>query len=269
MGVMDACGMGVLSVILLAQQGDSEGIMRGHPMMVAHRGFSAKYPENTLASVRAAVELGADFVEIDTWLSKDAVPVVMHDDDLERTTGQTGTIKALTVEELKKLDVGSWKGPEFAGERIPTLDEVLQVTQGRSILVIEVKQQSMEKEILQVLQSRQALHDVLIFSFYPDVVAQFTALEPRIPSIWLLSELPEDPKAQRELLDIAGPMGASGVGVSLVDLKAPFVRMCHLAGFSLAVWTVDPELMQKRMIDLGVDYIISNQAEQLLKLLGK
>ena len=92
-----------------------------------HRGWRAKYPENTLISFRAAIELGVDAIEFDVWLSKDKVPVIMHDANTLRITGHDGLITEQTLAELKELDAGSHKGAEFAGERIPTLRETLKL----------------------------------------------------------------------------------------------------------------------------------------------
>ncbi len=92
-----------------------------------HRGWRAKYPENTLISFRAAIELGVDAIEFDVWLSKDKVPVIMHDANTLRITGHDGLITEQTLAELKELDAGSYKGAEFAGERIPTLRETLEL----------------------------------------------------------------------------------------------------------------------------------------------
>ncbi len=93
--------------------------------VVAHRGASGHAPENTLAAFRRAVELGANFIETDLQLSRDARFVAIHDDTLDRTTSGHGPIHGLALAELRELDAGSWFGPQFAGERIPTLEEIL------------------------------------------------------------------------------------------------------------------------------------------------
>lgn len=92
-----------------------------------HRGWCAKYPENTLISYRKAMELGVDAMEFDVWLSKDNVPVIMHDGNAKRVSGVDCKLNDMTLEEIKKLDVGSWKGEEFAGAQVPTLKETLEL----------------------------------------------------------------------------------------------------------------------------------------------
>src|SRR5438093_10169319 len=95
------------------------------PLVIAHRGASERAPENTLAAFSLAYDLGADGIELDVHLSRDRVPVVIHDDTLERTTDGNGRVRALGILELKRLDAGGWKGEAFKGEKIPTLAEVV------------------------------------------------------------------------------------------------------------------------------------------------
>ena len=94
---------------------------------IAHRGFSGKYPENTNIAFARAIELGADMIELDVTLSKDKIPVVIHDDTLERTSNGKGKVRNVPLEKLKQLDFGSWMHSNFSEERIPTLEEVLKI----------------------------------------------------------------------------------------------------------------------------------------------
>jgi glycerophosphoryl diester phosphodiesterase len=102
----------------------------GRTRVIAHRGFSGVAPENTLVAIRRGIEIGADMAEIDVTLSKDGYVVVIHDETLDRTTNGTGPVSDATLEELQRLDAGSWFAPEFAGEKIPTLGEVLDLVRG-------------------------------------------------------------------------------------------------------------------------------------------
>src|SRR5512143_199880 len=104
------------------------------PLILAHRGASRRAPENTMAAFRLAAELGADGVELDVQLSKDGEVVVMHDSRVDRTTDGHGRIRDLPLAELRALDAGGWYAPEFAGERIPTLAEVLHELGPRLVL---------------------------------------------------------------------------------------------------------------------------------------
>ncbi len=120
----------------------SESLKNSAFLVIAHRGASGYAPENTLASIRKGLDMGADMVEIDIHLSKDGEVVVIHDATLERTTDGTGKVQSKTLEELKKLNAGSWFGKEFSQEKIPTLKEVIDLMDGKALLLIELKNDS-------------------------------------------------------------------------------------------------------------------------------
>lgn len=109
------------------------------PLVVAHRGDLEHFPENTLSAFESAIDLGADAIELDVFLTKDGELVVVHDHILERTTNGTGYVGDLTLSELRRLDAGSWFGERFRGERIPTLGEVLELGNGRVRFELELR----------------------------------------------------------------------------------------------------------------------------------
>ena len=111
------------------------------PLIAAHRGFSAQYPENTMASFEAAVQAGAHMIELDVTLSRDEEVVVIHDDTVDRTSDGSGPVRAFTLRELKQLDAGRWFQPRFSGEKIPALKEVLAAFKDRIWINIEIKPQ--------------------------------------------------------------------------------------------------------------------------------
>src|SRR5438034_7470028 len=110
------------------------------PLRIAHRGASARAPENTLAAFTEAVRLGANAIELDVHLTADGVPVVIHDATVERTTNGRGEVAAMTSKDLRRLDAGAWFSSRFRGERIPTLEESLEFARGRCALNIEIKE---------------------------------------------------------------------------------------------------------------------------------
>lgn len=127
------------------------------PLIVAHRGASAMAPENTLAAFRAAVELGADAIELDVQRTADGQLIVMHDPTVDRTTDGRGPLAAHSLAALKALDAGGWFGPQFAGERLPTLQEAVNVIEEKAGLFIEIKQgpvfdDSIETAVAAVIQ---------------------------------------------------------------------------------------------------------------------
>ena len=116
--------------------------------VIAHRGFSGAAPENTIASVRAAINVGADMAEIDVTLTSDGYIVVIHDETLDRTTDGSGEVFQFTLAELQELDAGSWFDRSFAGEPIPTLDQVLDEVEGRILLNVEIKSEAVDRGIV-------------------------------------------------------------------------------------------------------------------------
>ncbi len=139
--------------------------------VIAHRGFSTKSPENTLAGFQLALELGAAGIELDVHLSKDQHIVVCHDEKVDRTTDGKGLITALTIEELKTLDAGSWYAPNYTGEKNPCLSEVLDIVKGSEKVVnIELKNAiidypNLEKEVVTLVQQYDMDDQVIISSF--------------------------------------------------------------------------------------------------------
>jgi len=107
--------------------------------VIAHRGNSGPIPENTLAAIDSAIELRVDMVEVDMRLTRGGVPILMHNDRVDRKTSGTGMVTDLTWDKLKTLDGGSWRGPEFAGETVEALDEVLDLARGRVALNLDIK----------------------------------------------------------------------------------------------------------------------------------
>lgn len=170
-------------------------------LVQAHRGYSEAYPENTLLAVRKAFEAGVDRVEVDLGLSEDGHLVLMHDRTVERTTDGEGAVAFMTLAELRDLDAGSWKGPEFAGEPVPTLAEALNAADGRGELNLEIKATSMSPaHVRKVIEAAVALvreHDTkdrVVFSSF-----DFRALQ-------LVQEL--DPELRLMLIDWDEPSGS-------------------------------------------------------------
>src|SRR6266704_6290544 len=110
------------------------------PLRIAHRGASARAPENTLAAFAEAVRLGANAIELDVHLTADGVPVVIHDGTVDRTTNGRGEVAAMTLKDLRRLDAGAWFSSRFRGERIPTLEESLEFARGRCAMNVEIKE---------------------------------------------------------------------------------------------------------------------------------
>ncbi|MFS0879225.1 glycerophosphodiester phosphodiesterase [Metabacillus niabensis] len=140
-----------------------------HFLVVAHRGAAGYAPENTMAAFRKAVELKADFIELDIQMSKDGELVVIHDPTVDRTTNGVGEIRNLTYNEIKQLDAGKWFHKNFSGEKVPTLQEVLTEFSGKISFLIEIKNPNLYPEIVEkltnILSEKQQTNDIIVQSF--------------------------------------------------------------------------------------------------------
>ena len=156
-------------------------------LVIAHRGFSSQAPENTLVAFRKAVELGCDMIELDIQFSKDKEVVVIHDDTLERTTNGKERLIDFTLADIKKLDAGSWVGPQFSGEKVPTLKEVLQQSKGKIPVNIEIKHpkdgqyniEELAEKAVKEVKDAGMLSQVNFFSFNPYSLQKVRRIEPK------------------------------------------------------------------------------------------
>lgn len=234
--------------------------------IVAHRGASEDAPENTLAAVNLGWKQNADVVEIDVALTKDGEVVVIHDSDTSRLGGCDRAVAEQTVAELRKLDVGGWKGDEYRGERIPLLTEVLATVPAGRRLFVEIK---CGPEVLPALdrvfsESRVDGGQVTIIGFGYETMAAAKRLFPEIPVYWISRKAPRpsgdaDP-ARDALIAQATEAGLDGLHLQAWDtIDATFVRAVKAAGLDLVVWTVDDGADARRLAAAGVDGITTNR----------
>ncbi|UCD29672.1 MAG: hypothetical protein JSV03_04105 [Planctomycetota bacterium] len=241
---------------------------RTRPLAIAHRGFSSKAPENTLAAYRLAIETGIEMAECDVRLSADKVPVLMHDSNLKRTTGHDAEVGDLTLEQLRKLDAGRWKAPEYANETIPTLKQLLTLAQGKIRLFIEIKDKDMEKEVVADIRAGGIKpRDLMIFSFHREVVEKIAGLEPHLPTTWLIGDLPYRTEDRLGVIGDALKARVSALGLPKDRVDPYFIRLAHESGFQVFVWTVDEPADMRFLVRIGVDGIISNRPDLLLNIL--
>lgn len=236
---------------------------------IAHRGASERAPENTLPAIRLALEGPAEFVEIDLMLSKDRVPVLMHDATVDRTTNGSGIVGELTFAELRELDAGGWLDPAFAGTRIPTFSEFLYdfAPSGKKAL-IELKLDWTESDIrlLGELVHESGAQDRVVFaSKYFDTVDNLRRAAEEFPRLVIIRDLPADPVELLQAYD------AIAIVVSLGSAEAnpDAVTALHDAGLGLIVYTLNTKARWSSAISLGVDGIVSNRAGKLDSWLGK
>lgn len=227
------------------------------PLVTSHAACKGHAPENTLAGIEAALRLGADAIEIDVHCTSDGVPVLLHDDTVDRTTDGEGDIREMTLDAARALDAGARQFvPQFRGARIPTLAEVIELTKGKALLQIEIKQVDIEEQIATVVREAGAIEDCETHSFYPQIVQKMRAVEPRMPSALLT-----DGRRVVEWDDFFGfalSLNAQGVSVYHAWATPERVRRGQMRGLTFMVWTVDDEFDMEKMCRAGVDSICSN-----------
>jgi glycerophosphoryl diester phosphodiesterase len=247
----------------------SDPFYRERPLIVAHRGASASAPENTLAAFTLAIDQGADGIELDVTRCATGEVVVMHDATVDRTTDGIGAVTALPLEALRTLDAGAWFGPSWAGERVPLLDEVLELVGDRLRINIEIKREGsgdgLEEQVAAQVRRHGLQGHVLISSFSPRALRRIRRIAPELPRA-LLTALPAPPDL---ILAWAGPLlepRALHPPHRLVG--ADTVQRAHSRGLRVNVWTVNDRADMARMIGLEVDGIITDRPAELAQLLG-
>jgi glycerophosphoryl diester phosphodiesterase len=228
------------------------------PLVISHAACGGHAPHNTLAGIRKAIELGSDAIEIDVQVTADGVPVLMHDLTVDRTTNGSGAVKELTLSEMQKLDAG--------GEPPPALSQVIELTLGTVLLVIEMKAQGIGGHIARTVHEHGALNHVMAWSFFPDAIEDLRRHEPRIPCGLLVGgEYMDRWPAMR---DKAISLGAQAVSLFNPAVNAEIRRDTQRHGLALYTWTPDSLEEIARLIALEVDGICSNYPDRVVRLLS-
>lgn len=229
------------------------------PIIYSHRGASAYAPENTMSAFRKGIEMGAKGIENDIHLTKDGHIVVCHDADVKRTSNGEGLIKDFTLEELKQFDFGSWFSPEFEGERIPTLEEVLiLIKDWDGILNIEIKGiptldlPGIEEKLVELVRKYSLTEKVIISSFNHYSLAELKRIAPEIKTAILYSELMYEP------WNYVKNINAFAIHPGMGYLTKEIIEGCKKNGVIVNVWTANEKEHMKMLLDAGVDGIITN-----------
>ncbi|MGE7766842.1 glycerophosphodiester phosphodiesterase [Peribacillus sp. NPDC096540] len=224
---------------------------------VAHRGASAYAPENTIAAYDKAVEMKADYIEIDVQRSKDGELVLIHD-----TTDGSGKVGDFTFEELRSLDAGSWKGAQFASEQIPTFDEILDRYHGKIGILIELKapelypgiEESVAEEIKERNLEKPQNEKIIIQSFNHESMEKMNDLVPKVPiGVLTSSRADTTEQALQEFSTYADYFNPS-YGIVTKEL----VNQVHYLDMKIGLWTVRSQKAADFLLDMGVDAIITD-----------
>lgn len=236
--------------------------VRDDVVVIAHRGAAGKAPENTLASLRQAINDGADWIEIDVQESIDGEVVVIHDSDFMKLAGVDLKVWNGTLQQMREIDIGSWFSPEFSAERVPTLTEVLVDSRGQSRVVIELKyydhDQQLEQRVVDIIEQADMVNDVAIMSLKYDGLQKIRRLRPE----WVVGLL--SAKAIGNLASLDVDFLAVNMGMATPRL----IRRARLAGKQVFVWTVNDPVSMSRMMSLGVNGIITDEPEMARNVLA-
>jgi glycerophosphoryl diester phosphodiesterase len=239
---------------------------RPSPEIIAHRGFSARAPENTLASLEAALLTGVESVEFDVHTAACGTPVLFHDSMLGRTTNGVGPLRRRPFAHLKALDAGSWFDPAFSGERIPTLDEALANLMGRVYRVYQDIKGYREVEDLDrmvTITREREMAEVTVFTSSDwAIMNRLRRVAPEVQRAYLV----EGPEKLQEALDLAIQDEGSvlSVGIDVALSGSPLIEEAVRWGVEVMAWTVNDEVEAKAAVEVGVSRLITDEVTGLL-----
>lgn len=232
-------------------------------LLIAHRGYKAKYPENTMAAFKAVMAFGSPMIELDVTLTRDRKIVVIHDETLERTTNGWGKVQEHTFDELRCLDAGSWFSPEFKGEKLPSLEEVFDLCAGKILVNVEIKPEAYEEpmpvdaieiKVLEMVREYSMTDSVIISSFKEDVIRRISMMNVEKPRLAILSEKTlDDP-----FLDFMVDCGVFSYNPDHRTLTKEEVEKVHNKGLNVFTYTVNTIKDAKRCFDMGVDGVFTD-----------
>jgi glycerophosphoryl diester phosphodiesterase len=239
------------------------------PLIVAHRGDSADFPENTNAAFSAALAAKVDGIELDVRLSRDGVPLICHDDTLARFGGTKRSLRKLSATQIRAVDVGSWKQSRFTDERIPTLDETF-VQCRHTTLYVELKatggrgrtayHRRLVRAVVAAIAKRGAAKRVRILCFDVGVLAEVARVAPHLLRVRNCERLPRNLSRW-----LANQPGLHAACFDRRILTKAVVDTCHAHGVQVFSWTANDVPAAKRLLRLGVDAILSDRPGWLVR----
>ncbi len=247
---------------------DLRSVDRRRPWIIGHRGASGDAPENTFAAFRLALEQGADLLETDVQLTADGVPVIIHDPTLDRTTSGHGLVAQTTFADIRTLDAGSWFSPAYAGERVLTLDELLEWASGRVPVAIEIKNgpiyyPGIEDLVVDALRRHDMVHSSIVISFDHRAVLRARQLCPDLVAGVLFACAPLAPAS------LALEAQAQALLPHWSNLTTEMVEDAHARGLAVCPWCVDDDREMRWVLAMGVDAVATNCPARLAALLAE
>ncbi|MGD0962318.1 MAG: glycerophosphodiester phosphodiesterase family protein [Candidatus Acidiferrales bacterium] len=235
------------------------------PWVVAHRGASGHAPENTFAAFQRAVELGATFIETDLHVTRDGRFVAIHDSTVSRTTNGSGEVREFTLDDLRQVDAGQWFDREFMGERVPTLEEILEFSRKHDVVFyLELKYAAvsgMDHALVAALQKAQSAPHTIVISFDPATLAPLRRLDPSLMTGLLVD------KANTDCIQVAVDLGARQLCPQVSSVTPKLVEEAHRADLQVVTWTANSMADMRAMIAAGVDGIMTDFPDRLRALI--
>jgi glycerophosphoryl diester phosphodiesterase len=241
--------------------------------IIAHRGASAYYPENTLPSFEGAIAMGADMVELDVQLTSDKEVVVYHYEKVSRRTDGRGKIADYSLAALKKLDAGSWLDKKFKNTRIPTLIEALDICKNRVAVNIEIKPESVskmsfggiEEKCLKIVEQRGMRKHVVFSSFDPRAIMHLKQIDNTAAVAVLFEKKHYGSRLPSEVVD---SVGADAFNCSAYEFNKKWLTNIKSNNIPVNIYTVNDEKKMKKFLDMGVNGIFTNKPDVLKKVLN-
>ncbi|MEK5496469.1 glycerophosphodiester phosphodiesterase [Bacillus sp. FSL M8-0077] len=227
--------------------------------IIAHRGASSAAPENTIAAFDAAVEQGADYIELDVQMTMDQHVVVIHDDTVDRTTNGSGLVKSYTLQQLKKLDAGSWFDPLYANERIPTLQDVMGRYSERIGILIELKhpkrQVGIEKAVADIISRFGYSRHLMVQSFDETALQRIKALAPSLRTAFIIK--PSILKLAKRNLSMYSSF-ADCLNMKKTMINRWWINRIHSFGMDIFIWTVKDQETADRIKKYPIDGVVTD-----------
>ena len=234
-------------------------------IIMGHRGASKIAPENTLKAFKEAIRLKADAVEFDVQETVDGEIVIIHDYDTLRTAGTEGIVEQMTLKELKKLNFGN-------GEQIPTLLELVELAKDKISLNCEIKVEGIAKKIIQIFQDADILDSTIVSSFLHEELIRIQKIEPQLKLAPLVPAEPgkfSDWNYKKKLIDFTSENNYYAINPLFKLADKQFIEYAHEKNIKVFPWTVDSGIAMKKLINMGIDGIITNDISRLKEVLNR
>lgn len=237
------------------------------PLVIAHRGGAGIAPENTLAAFRKAMDIGCDGIELDVRLTKDKQVAVIHDRRVDRTTNGSGLVGSHTMDQLRGLDVGSWLGPGYWGQRVSSLGDVFEELPSSFLVYVEIKARgpstwALAAGVAELVRHHQRWETTMVASFNPLALLRLRMLDPRIIRGYIYSSNHPILLRQRWLSPLAQPYWyAPNQG----SVSGPLVRRFHRLGNAVVAWDLETDEDLDKLAEWGIDAVVTDHPEEFIK----